>query len=160
MEQGVQRPLRWRPLVTNIVSCGAIVLCKTSRRSLFLLRNVKQSGTWGLPGGKLNDNELPLAGLLREIKEETQVDLSSNKIIPIETFTSENAKFVYHTFLILVDEEFLPVLNEEHRGYCWVHTEDYPKPLHSGVFRTFKISAILDKLKTIEHVLDNKKGAL
>lgn len=120
---------------------------------MFLLRNIKQSGTWGLPGGKLNKNELPLSGLIREILEETQGNLSTNKVVPIETFTSENSKFVYHTFLIVVDDEFIPTLNNEHRGYCWVNVTDYPKPLHSGVFRTFKMSAVLDKIKTIENNL-------
>ena len=56
--------------------------------------------------------------------------------------------------------EFIPLLNDEHRGYCWVNVEDYPKPLHSGVFRTFKISVILDKIKTIEGLLEVKKGTL
>ena len=160
MEQISRRPVRSRTLDSHIVSCGAIVYCRYTKRSLFLLRNIKQSGTWGLPGGKLNSNELPLNGLLREIREETKTDLSQFKPIPIETFTSENGKFVYHTFLIIVDMEFIPLLNDEHRGYCWVNIEDYPKPLHSGVFRTFKISVILDKLKTIEGLLDVKKGTL
>jgi 8-oxo-dGTP pyrophosphatase MutT (NUDIX family) len=153
MDKEFRRHVHAKQLVTNLVSCGAIVYCKKTKRALFLLRNIKQAGTWGLPGGKLHNNELPLSGLIREVYEETQVSLSDNKVIPIETFTSENGKFVYHTFLIVVDDEFIPTLNHEHRGYCWVSITDYPKPLHSGVFRTVKMNVVLDKIKTIENNL-------
>jgi len=81
------------------------------------------------------------------------VDLSEQKAIPIETFTSNNLNFVYHTFLIPVEEEFVPELNNEHRGYCWVFLEDYPRPLHPGVWQSFKFKSIIDKLNTLENVL-------
>lgn len=154
MDKGVRRHVRPGKLVNHLVSCGAIVYCSKTKRVLFLLRNIKQPGTWGLPGGKLNKNELPVTGLIREIYEETQVNLSNNKVMPIETFTSENGRFIYHTFLIVVDSEFIPTLNNEHRGYCWVNISDSPKPLHSGVFRTVKMSVVLDKIKTIEKNLN------
>ena len=76
--------------------------------------------------------------------------LFRSKVIPIEKFTSDNGRFAYHTFLIPVDTEFTPILNEEHRGYCWVQLEDHPKPLHPGVWRTVNGKATLDKLKTLE----------
>jgi len=91
--------------------------------------------------------------LSREIREEIGQDLQNAKFIPLEKFTSEDNKFVYHTFLIPVDNEFIPALNHEHNGYCWVPLENYPKPLHPGVWRTFKFSAVVQKIKTLEQVL-------
>jgi len=91
--------------------------------------------------------------LSREIQEEIGQDLHNAKFIPLEKFTSEDNKFVYHTFLIPVDQEFIPELNHEHNGYCWVPLENYPKPLHPGVWRTFKFSAVVQKIKTLEQVL-------
>jgi 8-oxo-dGTP pyrophosphatase MutT (NUDIX family) len=104
-------------------------------------------------GGKLENHELITEALHREVWEETGADLSKNKIVPIETFTSDNHKFIYYTFLIPVDEEFVPELNREHRGYCWVHLADYPKPLHPGVWRTFKFKVIEDKISILERLL-------
>ena len=57
---------------------------------------------------------------------------------------------------ILVREafnEFIPILNNEHKGYAWSKLESYPKPLHPGVFNTFRFEEILDKLKTIEQIM-------
>jgi hypothetical protein len=52
-----------------------------------------------------------------------------------------------------VDKEFVPVLNEEHKGYCWVYIEDHPKPLHPGVWKTFNFDVVKDKLDTMDRVL-------
>lgn len=136
---------------SSIESCGALIYCRSSHRYLFLLRSTsKHRNSWGLVGGKLDPDERVIDALIREINEEIGVDLASNKIRPIEKFTSENEKFSYHTFVIVVNEEFIPTLNHEHSGYCWVPLENYPKPLHPGVWRTFKFDAVIDKIKTIE----------
>ena len=53
-----------------------------------------------------------------------------------------------------VEDEFVPKLNDEHRGYAWTSIEDHPKPLHPGVWRTFNFQVILDKIKTFETALE------
>ena len=137
-----------------LASTGALIYCKQTHRYLFLLRNTtKHSGSWGIVGGKVEAGETVAQGLQREIREELGGVIKGAKIIPIEQYTSDNNKFVFHTFLISVDEEFVPDLNAEHRGYCWVKLEDHPKPLHPGVCRSFNFSAIVDKIKTMEAVL-------
>lgn len=137
-----------------LASTGALIYCTKTHRYLFLLRNTtKHSGSWGIVGGKVESGETVAQGLQREIREELGGVIKGAKIIPIEQYTSDNNKFVFHTFLISVDEEFVPDLNSEHRGYCWVSLEDHPKPLHPGVWRSFNFSAIVDKLKTMESVL-------
>jgi 8-oxo-dGTP pyrophosphatase MutT (NUDIX family) len=103
-------------------------------------------------GGKIEPNESVVHGLNREIAEELGGVINDAKLIPIEKFTSENNHFEYHTYVIKVDEEFTPLLNGEHRGYCWVPLEDYPKPLHPGVWRSFKFSSVIEKLRILEQV--------
>jgi 8-oxo-dGTP pyrophosphatase MutT (NUDIX family) len=123
---------------------------------LFLLRNSnRHSGSWGIVGGKVEEGESVIQALHREIQEELGGEIKDAKIIPIEQYTSDNDKFVFHTYLISVGEEFIPVLNHEHRGYCWVPLDDHPKPLHPGVWRSFKFTAIVDKLRTMETVLSD-----
>lgn len=139
---------------SSLISAGALLYCPTTHRYLFLLRSGhKHDGTWGLAGGKINAGETIVTGLLREIREEIGVDLSSNKIIPVEQFTSESGHFTYHTYVIRVAEEFIPTLNEEHRGFCWVPLGDYPRPLHPGVWRTVNFQSIVEKIRTLETVL-------
>ena len=130
-----------------------MIYCTTTNRYLFLLRNNgRYSDTWGLVGGKIELNETVQQGLEREIQEELGGIIADAKLIPIEKFTSDSHNFEYHTYVIKVDEKFIPELNREHRGYCWVPLSDYPKPLHPGVWRTFKFNSVVDKLRTIEQL--------
>lgn len=130
--------------------CGALIYATSTKRYLFLNRNTgKFPSTWGLVGGKIEHNESIEHGLVREISEELGGVVKDAKIIPIEQYTSESGVFVYHTFLINVDEEFIPVLNAEHKGYCWVSLDGLPRPLHPGVEKTLGSSVILSKLKTL-----------
>lgn len=138
---------------TVVENCGALIYSTSTKRYLFLLRNSRQAGTWGLVGGKIEAGETVVGALVREMCEEINGVIRDPKFIPIEKFTSENGKFVYHTFVCPVDTEFVPELNAEHRGYCWVKLEDHPKPLHPGVWKTFKFDVVKQKLKTIEQSL-------
>ena len=155
MGEKLGRRIQKRPMDTSpIESVGAFIYCTTTKRYLFLLRNSSRySGTWGLVGGKIDNNERILESLLREIKEELGGIISDPKVIPIEKFTSDNGNFTYHTFIAPVDAEFVPLLNGEHRGYCWVALEDHPTPLHPGVWRTINFEAVVSKIKTLESIL-------
>ncbi len=133
---------------------GAFIYCTKTRRYLFLLRNsTKYAGTWGVVGGRVEPNEQIIQSLSREIEEELGGIIRDARIIPIEKFTSDNGNFTYHTFIAPVDDEFVPELNAEHRGYCWVSLEDHPKPLHPGVWRTINFEAVVSKIKTLESIL-------
>jgi 8-oxo-dGTP pyrophosphatase MutT (NUDIX family) len=134
---------------------GALVYVRSTNRYLFLLRNKsKHSGSWGIVGGKVDPGETVIQALVREIVEEIGQDFANRKFIPLETFTSDNKKFVYYTFLVTVEEEFVPVLNNEHRGYCWVELQDHPKPLHPGLWRSFNFDIVKKKIKTLETILN------
>ena len=134
---------------------GALVYVRSTNRYLFLLRNKsKHSGSWGIVGGKVDPGETVIQALVREIVEEIGQDFADRKFIPLETFTADNKKFVYYTFLVTVEEEFVPVLNNEHRGYCWVELQDHPKPLHPGLWRSFNFDIVKKKIKTLETILN------
>ena len=146
-------------MATNTVksSCGALIFCSRTNRYLFLLRsNGKFSNTWGIVGGKIEIGETVLQGLQREIREELGGEIAGAKFIPIDQYTSEQGNFVYHTFLIKVEEEFVPELNPEHKGYCWVKLADHPKPLHPGVWRTIQLRSNRRKIETLERLKDVK----
>lgn len=138
----------------HIEGVGTFIYSTSTQRYLFLLRdNSTHSGTWGLAGGKIDTGEQLLESLYRELNEELGYDFTAVKVIPIEKFTSNTGNFSYHTFLIPVTDEFVPMLNDEHRGYSWVHLDDHPKPLHPGVWRTINFKSIVDKIKTLEGLL-------
>jgi len=153
MDKELRRSVQRRRVDAGpLISAGALIYCKSTHRYLFLLRNGSHSGSWGLVGGKIEVGETIVAGLTREMIEELGGFVKDAKLIPIEKFTSDSNNFEYHTYVIKVDDEFVPELNKEHRGYCWVPLDDYPKPLHPGVWRTFKFDKVVDKLRVLEQL--------
>jgi 8-oxo-dGTP pyrophosphatase MutT (NUDIX family) len=121
-------------------------------RYLYLLRNDhKHPGAWGLPGGKLESGETLLGGMERECTEELGTFPAYQKLIPLEKFTAGD--FEYHTWLCVVDEEFVPVLNHEHLGYAWVNSGVFPRPMHPGLWSTVNLDAVQNKLLLVEQAL-------
>lgn len=132
------------------VAAGIFFYSNITHRYLYLLRAGK-SPSWSIPGGKLEKDETLLEGLERECLEEIYKWEVDWKLIPIQKFV--NGTFTYHTFFCAVDEEFKPLLNDEHCGYAWVGLDQYPKPLHPGLFSTVNFDVVQEKLKTL-----TKKG--
>ena len=101
----------------NIVCSGALFYSTSTKRFMFLQRTDKKTqGLWGLVGGKSKYTESAFEGLKREIEEEVGDTPRFKKIIPLEMFTSNDQKFFFHTYLIAVESEFIPKVNDEHSG--------------------------------------------
>ena len=125
-----------------------------TQRYLYLLRNdIKNPGTWGLPGGKVDLGESLLAAIQRECKEELGSMPEYLRMVPLEKFTSADNGFSYHTFFCCVVNEFKPVLNREHLGYAWIDSVTCPKPMHPGLWNTINFDAIKSKVKIIKSTL-------
>jgi 8-oxo-dGTP pyrophosphatase MutT (NUDIX family) len=132
--------------MTDIVCSGALFYSTNTKRFLLVHRNEGKNSVWGIVGGKSEEQERPYQSLLREIEEEIGFIPKIRKAIPLELFTSNDGKFFYHTYVLLVDDEFIPKLNNEHDGYSWVSKDRWPKPLHQGVRKTLNNSIIKEKL--------------
>ena len=128
------------------ISAGVFFYAKNTQRFLYLLRtDNKNPGNWGIPGGK--EDETLLEGIARECQEEIEFFPKNAKLVPIQLVV--NNTFTYHTFFCAVTEEFTPVLNDEHCGYAWVGDNQYPKPLHPGLFSTVNFDVVQKKLKAL-----------
>jgi 8-oxo-dGTP pyrophosphatase MutT (NUDIX family) len=137
--------------LNQIICSGGLFLAKDTQRFLFLLRTQgKTAGTWGLVGGKKEPTD-PTAvdALKREITEEVGKTPQIKKIVPLELFTSNDQNFQYNTYVLLVDKEFIPILNEEHSGYAWCSYDSWPKPLHQGVKNSLNNKSIKAKLEIL-----------
>lgn len=134
-------------------SAGIFFYSINTHRFLYLLRNDSKY-TWGVPGGKIEKDESLLEGLERECVEEIGHFPNNAKLIPIQKFI--NNSFTYHTFFCAVNDEFVPILNNEHIGYAWVGNDQHPKPMHPGLFSTINIDIVKEKLITLT---ENKNGA-
>lgn len=155
MDQKLSRNLprrRMEPSVVNAV--GVWFRSNQTGRYLYLLRNdPKHPGAWGLPGGKIETGETLLGGMERECQEELGSFPDYQRLIPIEKFTSADSAFVYHTFVCVVESEFVPVLNDEHLGYAWIDEGTWPRPMHPGLWSTVNIDAVQNKILRVEQDL-------
>jgi len=139
----------------NITVCsGALFYALNTKRFLFLHRVQGRTGNlWGLVGGTNEKAETPWEGLKREIFEEIGT-VEIKKTMPLETFVSNDNKFLFHTYLCVVNQEFLPTLNHEHDGYAWVNFGQWPRPLHNGLKNTLNNKTNQRKLETVFRVID------
>lgn len=142
----------------KIICSGALFYSLETKRFLFLHRTQgKAKNLWGLVGGTNEGTETPWEGLKREIQEEISFIPNIKKTIPLETFISNDEHFHFHTYLCLVQEEFMPKLNGEHDGYAWTSFDKWPKPLHHGLQNTLRVkrnrTKLLDLFKLIDIIL-------
>ena len=141
--------------MTDIVCSGGIFLARDTQRFLFLLRTQgKTAGTWGIAGGKKDPSDAtPYDTLVREIQEELGHVPKIEKTVPLEWYASKDDAFYYNTYVLIVKNEFIPHLNEEHSGYCWVSINNWPKPLHAGLKTTLNGRTTKTKIQTILDVI-------
>ena len=140
----------------QIICSGGLFLARDTRRFLFLLRTQgKTAGTWGLVGGRKEPSDATaFEALSREIQEEVGTTPKIKKIIPLELFTSNDQNFQYNTYVLMIDREFIPTLNEEHSGYAWTGFDQWPKPLHQCVKNSFNNRAVRAKLELLLDLID------
>ena len=139
---------------------GAIFLSIKTGRVMLNLRSesVTYSNYWGFVGGKVEGSETPTECLSREIHEELGSDVPKfNETIPFDVFTTKNGKFRYYSFLVVVQDEFIPSLNSESSGYCWVKIGSWPQPLHPGAKSTLHNESLLQDFNNIWEEKKNGK---
>lgn len=137
--------------LNQIICSGGLFLSKDTHRFLLLLRTQgRTAGSWGFVGGKKEPNDsTPFDTLKREIEEEIGIIPQIEKTIPLELFVSNDQKFQYNTYILIVNNEFKPMLNNEHSGYAWVNYECWPRPLHQGVKNSFNNKIIKAKIELL-----------
>jgi 8-oxo-dGTP pyrophosphatase MutT (NUDIX family) len=115
-------------------SSGVLIKCTKTDRVFLLLRNDEEP-KWSLVSGMLKEDESPLTGLKREIKEELSIDPSIIKFVPV---TKEFVKFKDMNFYYyegFTSEEFTPKLDDENLKFGWFSKDDLPSPLYLGMER-------------------------
>jgi 8-oxo-dGTP pyrophosphatase MutT (NUDIX family) len=136
-----------------MIAVGTLFFAKDTKRVLFLMRNnTKTRNTWGMVSGKVESTEGIMEGLFREIHEELGRNPVIIKMIPLDLYTSEDNGFEFYSYIFVVEKEFIPLLNSEHAGYCWVELDKHPKPLHPGLWNSINTDAVREKIKFVENL--------
>jgi 8-oxo-dGTP diphosphatase len=116
--------------VTLVVACA---LVDADRRVLLAQRPEGKTlaGLWEFPGGKIDPGETPEAALIRELKEELDIDVSASCLAP-----STLASYGYADFHLLMPLYVCrkwqgAIVPREGQRLAWVRPEklgDYPMP--------------------------------
>jgi 8-oxo-dGTP diphosphatase len=106
------------PVVCAIIEQDDLILCA--------LRSEKMSlpGKWEFPGGKLEANELPEEALIREIKEELNVEIQIVEALPIAEHAYVPEKIIQlipFRCVIVSDESPTPT---EHSELRWMKKDE------------------------------------
>jgi 8-oxo-dGTP diphosphatase len=117
----------------NIPRIGVGVIIKNAKQVLLLRRkNVHGEGSWSTPGGHLDYNESPEVCAIREVKEETNLNIETAKFIAItnDIFITENK----HYITIWMESEYVngtPILNAPYESDAidWFYWDKLPQPL-------------------------------
>lgn len=139
---------------------GAIIVSEQTGKVLTVLRSAKESNpnTWTFAGGKLDLNESPVNALTRELEEELQLT-KIKKILPLHRYQSRSEDFIYDTFIVLVNKEFIPELNWENSGYSWTDIDRLPNPLHPKTRKMISSARLIKKFKNFYNWIDKKNGS-
>ena len=106
-----------------MITAAGLILRSPSGSVLLLRRSSEgdAAGQWAFPGGKLEDGESAAAAAIRETQEETGFLFSTPGPALMQRIRDE---VDFTTFLVPVDEEFVPKLNNEHTAWMWIKPED------------------------------------
>ncbi|MBI2032544.1 MAG: NUDIX domain-containing protein [Candidatus Levybacteria bacterium] len=105
---------------------GNILLVKRSKQH----KAFKES--WQLPEGKMEKGEQPDQTILREIKEELNLDVLNSKFVFANSTLITLKNKTYHLLRIVLKTKWKGVisLSEEHDAYKWIGVKEAVKMSH------------------------------
>ena len=108
---------------SHIIRAAGILFRSKSGKMLVVKRSDEgdASGQWAFPGGKIEAGETLEQAAIRECYEETGYKPeSAGKFLMRRVKNGVD----FTTFICDCDEEWIPVLNEEHTAHAWMAPSD------------------------------------
>ncbi len=121
-----RKPDRFDPKF-EIVACW---LMRPDGRFVLLHRQPwkPEGNTWGVPAGKIEEGEVPIVAMRRELSEEVGLVVPSEDSIGFERILYvryPTYEFVYHMYRMDAPDGFEVTINpKEHRDFKWVAPEE------------------------------------
>jgi 8-oxo-dGTP diphosphatase len=128
-----------------ILAVGAFIT--DSKKRILIVKKSPQEkidgGLWTIPGGKVYPKEGINNALIREVKEEVNLNIVSYKWIGEDVFISNNKYFHSQHYLCQVKNPKLLKLETKLTDYYWLSSKDinrfnFPKKIKKRILLIFK----------------------
>jgi phosphoglycolate phosphatase len=108
-----------------IATVGALI--HDGQGNILMIRTHKWSNLWGIPGGKIERGESSEAALIREIQEETALEISDIKFIMVQE-SIDSPEFIRSEHFLLLNylakaNSHIVTLNDEAEEFQWLPIE-------------------------------------
>lgn len=112
-----------------IATVGALI--HDGSGNVLMIRTHKWLGLWGIPGGKIERGETSEEALKREIREETDLEISEIRFV-MNQDCIDSDEFIRPEHFILLNylakaSSHEVILNDEAEDFLWVSVNDAPK---------------------------------
>ena len=104
------------------------IIIERKEKMLLLQR---PNGTWAIPKGHVKEGESNYEGMVRELKEETQIELPSKADYLHETTNKTGS--VLHIYFYNTSEVLKPHINSEHIGWAYFSKDALPENIDFGL---------------------------
>jgi 8-oxo-dGTP diphosphatase len=116
-------------MTRNDPKTAAKAVIYSKGKYLLLFRDKREDvspSSWDIPGGGMEEGETAAETLIREVKEETGIDISSSEIFPIKEWNMNKGgiKIGGTDFLCFLDDCQEAVLSVEHIRAQWFSKEE------------------------------------
>lgn len=132
--------------MSAVLSAVKAVIQKEDK-SFLLIKFIHPKITiWDLPGGRIKYNDSPLDTLLREVKEETFLDVNIERSLGVWWFFPphlEETQIICHTYLCTPTGNEIKLNNnpadEKHIDYRWVTKQEFlNNPEYNNIEKSLK----------------------
>lgn len=137
----------------NHSNAAKIILFDEKQHILVLKRrptDVHDPGMWDIPGGRLNPNESPAAGVVRETFEETGISILEPEVpVGIHYFTRADGQTITMIVYVLRITRQEVVLSEEHTAHEWAPIDTVKARAHKNYHRDIDRALLYLKHRTL-----------
>lgn len=132
------------------------VLCLIHKDGSYLLQDRKKADWQGyaLPGGHIEAGESIVDAVIREMKEETGLDIQNPKLCGVKQFPIEGGRYL--VFLFQTDEFSGEVCSSDEGAMHWVEHDQLESVNLVDDFRELLRVMLDDALTEFQYVLENE----
>ncbi|MBI2439196.1 MAG: NUDIX domain-containing protein [Candidatus Moranbacteria bacterium] len=105
----------------KILASGGLIYNSAGQFLILQTSKGKDCGKWVVPGGKLDINEAPMEAFVREVFEETGLEINNIRLLGVRDYTAKSGNH-YHFYdytSSVIDEKRIKI-NEESLAFKWI----------------------------------------